>query len=249
MRWLVVLACVLVGLAGTPAPAQKAAPVLTVVADEWPPFSGSNLPGQGMSLHVISAVLTQAGYRVEAQVLPWARIMDGARRGEFDIIGSLFYDEALTDVLAYSDPFYATDVQLVQPTGGALVFTSVPELRGYRIAVGDGFLYEPEFDAADYLDKVTVTTTLQALRMVAYGRADLTLDSVDVVNHSIDHLEPALRQLLQVVPGVMATQNIHMAARMDLPDRDRVLRDFNTVLEEMRADGSLDGLLRHHVSQ
>ena len=223
--------------------------VIRLVADEWPPFSGANLPRQGLSLDVVSTVLETAGYQVETEVVPWARIMDGARRNEFDAVGSLFYDPEIATFMAYSDPFYSTEVQLVQRRGDSHSFTTVDALRPYTIAVGDGFLYEDEFDNADYLQKRTVTTTLQALRMVAFERADLTLDSVDVVNYAIATEDPSLADQLTFVPGVMTSQNIHVALRNDFPNVEAVLADFNTTLAAMRADGRLDALLDDHASR
>ena len=143
-------------------------------------------------MHVIAATFERAGYAVETSVLPWARIMDGVRRNEYDVVGSRFYDPALTEFLTYGAPFYATEVRLVRRIGDIHEFTRVQDLRPHSIAVGDGFLYEDEFDRADYLNKVTVTTTLQALQMVAFERADLTLDSVDVVNYAMQTLDPTL---------------------------------------------------------
>ena len=234
---------------GAVAKADDTKPTIRAVADEWPPFSGAALPGRGLSLDVISAVFARAGYVVESDVLPWARIMDGARRSAFDVVGSLFLDEELKAFLEYSDPFYATDVRFVQRTGGTHVFTSVEDLRPYSFAVGDGFLYEDEFDRADYLNKVTVTTTLQAMQMVAFGRVDLTLDSVDVVNYAMRALDTSLADQLEFVPGTLTSQNIHMAMRKDFPNRDAVLADFNAALAEMRADGTLDAILQRHVGE
>ncbi|WP_147111037.1 ABC transporter substrate-binding protein [Tateyamaria sp. syn59] len=227
--------------------ADDGKPTIRVVADEWPPFSGAELPEQGMSLHVISAVFEHAGYTVVSDVLPWARIMDGVRRNEYDVVGSLFFDPGLTEFLEYSQPFYATDVQLVQRIGGSHSFTSVADLAPHSIAVGDGFLYEDEFDKADYLNKVTVTTTLQALQMVAFGRADLTLDSVDVVNYAMRTLDPSLDDQLEFVPGVMTSQEVHMAMRKDFPNRDQILSDFNASLQAMQSDGTLSDILAVHV--
>ncbi|MBY5934105.1 transporter substrate-binding domain-containing protein [Tateyamaria omphalii] len=224
-------------------------PTIRVVADEWPPFSGASLPQQGLSLHVIAAVFKHAGYQVDSDVLPWARIMDGVRRNEYDVVGSLFFDPDLTSFLQYSQPFYSTDVQLVQRIGGDHRYTNVADLQPYSIAVGDGFLYEDEFDSADYLNKTVVTTTLQALQMVAFERAELTLDSVDVVNYSMRNLDPSLSDRLEFVPGVMTSQDVHMAMRKDFPNRDQVMADFNASLRAMQSDGTLDDILALHVDQ
>ncbi|WP_415922759.1 substrate-binding periplasmic protein [Tateyamaria sp. SN6-1] len=222
---------------------------LVAVADESPPFSGAALPGQGMSLDVIRTVLTEAGHPVETRVVPWARIMGDIKIGRFQIIGSLFRDPELEDALLYADPFYVTDIQLVQRRGAGHSFTTVEALRPFAIAVGDGFLYEDEFDHADYLKKIVVTTTLQAIRMVAVGRADLTLDSVDVIRHAITHQDPSLRTQVSFAPGVLQQQSIHMAIRRDVEGAAQIVADFNATLAAMRADGRLDRLLERHVLQ
>ena len=229
------------------APAACADAPITIVADEWPPFSGASLPNGGISLDVISSVLTRAGYDVTTEVLPWARIMDGSRRGDYDIVGSLFYDPEIATYMTYGDPFFTTEVRFVRPAGTGFEVDGLDSLRPYSIAVGDGFLYEEEFDRADHLNKVVVTTTMQAVQMVAFGRVNLTLDSVEVLNHSIDQASPPIRDQLEILPYVLAEHDIHMAVRNDLPGRADLVSAFNETLAEMRADGSLDALLRRHL--
>ena len=242
-----VFVCCLTAFVSLPALSQETK--LTIVADEWPPFSGQSLPNKGMSLDVISTVLTRAGYEVETSVLPWARIMNMASSGQIEVVGSLFFDPEMTKHVTYAEPFYATDVKLVQRIGEDHRFTSVEDLAPYSIAVGAGFLYQDEFDAADFLNKVEVTTTLQAMRMLAEGRVDLTLDSVDVVNYSLGHDQFNLEDKLEFAPGVLASRRIHMAVGNTVENRAQIIADFNRVLTEMKADGSLDELLSVHTSK
>ncbi|MEM9139998.1 MAG: transporter substrate-binding domain-containing protein [Pseudomonadota bacterium] len=220
---------------------------LKAVADDWPPFSGPDLPNQGISLDVIGTVLRRAGYEVETEILPWARVIDGAKRGSHDIVGSLFFDPAIAAFMTYGDSFFSTDVKFVQRLGTSHDVTSLTALKPYSIAVGEGFLYEEDFDRAEFLNKIVVTTALQALQMVAYERADLTLDSEEVVRYAIQVGDPAIAGKLQIMDHVLASHDIHMAIRSDHPDRDRIVADFNRTLAEMRADGSLAALLAAHV--
>ena len=183
---LVVLSCIVVGTSAT------ADDALVIVADEWPPFSGESLPGQGVSLDVTRAVLSRAGYQVETAILPWSRVVSGAKSGEYDVVTSLFLDAEMQESLFYSDPFFETQVQFLQRAGGAISFDGLSSLEPYGIAVGAGFLYEPEFDAAENLNKFEVNTALQGVQMVAAGRIVLTLGSVNVIRHSILIEDPAL---------------------------------------------------------
>lgn len=219
---------------------------ITVVADEWPPFSGKGLPEQGVSVDVTSAVLERAGYTVKTAMLPWARIVHGAKSGEYDIVSSVFQDAEMQKYLRYSDPFYATEIRFVQRKGGDITFSSLNSLRSYRIAVGSGFLYDTEFDNADFLNKFEVTTTLQGLRMVASGRVDLTLDSTDVVRHSILRGDPGLMDKLEFLDPALSTRQIHIGVSLSRADHARIISDFNRTLKEMQADGSYDRLLEKH---
>ena len=226
--------------------AANAADRLSVVADEWPPFSGASLPGQGISIDVITAVLTRAGYNVDAQIVPWARIMNGSRNDEYDVVGSLFYDESIAEYMTYGDPFYQTSVKFVQRMGASHDVSSLTALEPYSIAVGDGFLYEEAFDRADHLNKVVVTTALQAVQMVAFDRVDLTLDSEEVVQYALKNGVADLTERVEIMPHILAQHDVHMAVRNSLPNKDKVVADFNRVLEEMRADGSLKAILAKH---
>ena len=224
----------------------RAGDTITIVADEWPPFSGENLHNGGISLDVIATTLRRAGYTVETAILPWARIMDGARKGEHDVVGSLFFDPDIAQYMTYGESFYQTEVKFVQKKGAGLSVQGLDSLRPYSIAVGDGFLYEEQFDRADYLDKVVVRTALQGILMVAHGRADLTLDSQEVIRYSVHNHAPEIADDIEFLPGALATHDIHMAVSNTLPNREDVVADFNRVLAEMRADGSLAELLAKH---
>ena len=221
-------------------------PAVQVVADEWPPFSGESLPGRGISVDVISTVLRRAGYTVEADIVPWARIMAGARSGEYDIVGSLFFDPEIDGYMAYSAPFYQTSVKFVRRGGAGHRVEGMEDLAAYSIAVGDGFLYEKRFDRASDLDKVVVGTTLQGIQMVAAGRVDLTLDSEEVIAHAIRVQDRSLQNRVEVLPFVLATHGVHMAVSRSRPDHPQIVADFNRVLGEMQADGSLNALLAKH---
>lgn len=219
---------------------------LTVVADEWPPYSGEALPSKGLSLDVIRSVLERAGYQVEVAVIPWARIMDGARKGSFDVVGSLFLTENLKPHVTYSEPYYTTEVNFLRRVGARQTFAKPNDLRPFSIAVGDGFHHSEEFDSADYLNKVVVTTTLQSVQMVAHGRVELTLDSAEVIHHALEREDPSLQGMVEFLPKPLASRGIHMAVRNDLPMRDKVIADFNRMLGEMRKDGSFAALLANH---
>lgn len=223
--------------------------VIRVVADPWPPFGGADLPARGISLDVITTVLTRAGYSVETAIVPWQRALDGVKGGTYDVIGSVFYSTELAEDVVFSDPFYQTEVRFMRQRGTAPTFTDIASLQPYTIAVGAGYLYEEGFDSAAYLRKTEVTEVIQGVRMVAAGRIDLTLDSVDVLEYIIHTQEPELSTLVEILPQPLSVQEIHMAVRPGLPGASALLADFNRVLHQMREEGALDELLAKHRSR
>lgn len=238
--------CATIALSIFAATASQAAEPVTLVADEWPPFSGNDLPGKGLAIDVTRTVLERAGYEVQAAILPWARIVDGAKTGEYDITTSLFADVEMEKYLHYAEPFYTTEVRFIRRKGEDIVFDGLESLQPYSIAVGSGFLYEPGFDAAEYLNKFEVTTTLQGIQMLAAGHVDLTLDSADVLRHSMQLGGEDLEGKLEMMDPPVTRQDIHMAVSRSRSDHTKIVEDFNRVLREMKSDGSLATLLAKH---
>ena len=216
---------------------------LVVVADEWPPFSGERLPNKGISPHIITSVLRKAGYEVDVKILPWARIMHGAKNNEFDIVGSLFYSEDLLPFMEYSDPYYDTDIVFVKKKSSTITYTNLKELTPHRIAVGDGFLYSPAFDNANYLNKIIATTTLQCVQLVAHDRADITLDSIDVLNYTLDNEAKEIKNKLEYMTPKLSTQSLYMAVNNSLANRKKIIDDFSTTLNAMKLDGTYQALI------
>ena len=179
-------------------------------------------------------------------MVPWERALQGRKRGDYDLIGNLFADTDLKKYLTLSEPFFQTDVKFVRKKGSAISFAKLPDLKPYKIAVGEGYFYESAFDTASFLKKQVVTNTLQGLRMVAGGRVDLTLDSVDVVTYLWSRKDKSLAQKLEFVPKALATRSIHFGVRKNFNGKDKLLKDFNRLLKQMKSDGSLEKLLLVH---
>ena len=242
----IIIGTVLIAISGVGSALAETPIVIKAVVDEWAPFGGEELPNRGISLDVMTAVLTRAGYQVEAEIVPWERALNGIKNGHYDVIGNLFPEQSMAPYMVFSDPFYETQVQFIKHKGNNATYSDLDSLKPYSIAVGEGYFYEENFDQANHLDKQVVTTVVQGVRMVANGRVDLTLDSVDVLNYVIHVQEPSLLERVELLPKPLAYQQVHMGIRKGLEGRDQLVADFNRVLNEMRDDGSLEEILKKH---
>jgi len=245
MIWIAIAVCIACAPSRAADPAGE---LVRLAVDPWAPFGGETLPGGGLSPDIISTVLERAGYRVESYIVPWARALDGVKTGDYDLLGSLFFDAELETFLSFSVPYHETDIRFIKRVDSPFAFSSIQALEGLTIAVGDGYLYEEAFDNASELDKHVVTTVLQGLRMVAGGRVDLTLDSVDVLDHLLHVEDPSLAARLEYVPGTLARRGVRFAIRDDFPGKDRLLEAFERELLALQADGALETLRTRHAS-
>lgn len=228
------------------APAMAQGPI-RVVIDEWPPFGGADLPDGGFTMDVTTSVLRRAGYEVEEHIVPFERALAGMESGEFDVLGHVFREPTMDQLVAYTDAFHETEIRFMAQPNLEFTFQELSNLEPYTIAVGAGYLYEPAFDAADHLQKQEVTTTLQAMQMVAKGRVDLSLDSVEVIEYLLRNEAQALRGQIVLKDNSLARREILTGIRKNLPNRDAILAAYNAALAEMRADGTLERINARHL--
>jgi len=221
---------------------------LNVVADEWPPFSTEFSADKGLSLAVIKMALQRAGYEVETNVIPYARALQGIERGTYDVIGSAFYDKKMEAFLHYSDSYYTTAIRVMRQRGSNVTYAQYEDFKQHSIAVGIGYQYSPRFDGDKTLRKVAVPTIWNCLQMLAAGRVDMALESVDVVRYLLN--TPAGKELagkIEFIGPPMGESNIYMGVSKTRADAHVIVDSFNAALATMRADGSYDRLLAQHI--
>jgi ABC-type amino acid transport substrate-binding protein len=149
------------GLAASPTPAAST-PVTRVVANEpalpvvrfapeadYGPFVYRDAEGRirGLSVDLLNRVVRHAGVAMQTlPARPLAEILDGARRGEVDLITSLRPTPERAEFLGFTRPYVQVDAIVVGRSG-----TPPPDLRelaGRQVAVGAGYAVEGHVRAA-----------------------------------------------------------------------------------------------------
>ncbi|MBF8162947.1 transporter substrate-binding domain-containing protein [Pseudomonas mendocina] len=104
-----------------------------VTGDDYAPFTGKALPGQGMLTQVVRAALAEQGLGSTLEWLPWNRGYLKTRRGEYD--GTFPYvrsPQREADFL-YSAPLYVTEQHLFSRTEDRIEIGDLPGLAGRRL--------------------------------------------------------------------------------------------------------------------
>ncbi|WP_295486731.1 transporter substrate-binding domain-containing protein [uncultured Pseudomonas sp.] len=243
MRSLLGVVGLIAVLAMAPAVAQ---PTLRLVADKWPPFSDSSLPGGGLATGLVSAALARAGYASEFEEVPWARALMGVGEGRYDVLINAWYTESRTQLGEFSSPYLSNRIRLLGRKDRPFSFTQLADLYPYSIAVVRDYAYSPAFDSDSRLDKVPVRGFSSAIRMLAAGRVDLAVEDELVARYLLQYEPPEVRGQVDFVAQPLGENSLHILVSLKNPQHDQIVQGFDRAIQAMKADGSYARIMRQY---
>lgn len=154
----------------------------------WPPFSHRGPEGrvEGIDLEVIELLRKRTG--LDLKIVPsasWAEAKRNLRLGMVDVLTGVADLPERRERLAFTRPYLSFPVAIIMRSE-APFFMEVHDLAGMRVAAPAGYApvirLEREHPAIEihYVDTAT-----EALRMVADGRADATVENLASATHLI----------------------------------------------------------------
>lgn len=240
------LLCVL-GLLGLlctlPVAAQEK---LRLVADSWPPFTDAALPGGGLATSIVTTALNRAGFATAFEEVPWARALMGIGEGRYDVLVNAWYNDDRKRIGAFSGPYLTNRIRLLQRQGEGFVFTRQADLYPYTIAVVRDYAYSPGFDSDQQLNKVPVRNFSSAVRMLAAGRVNLTVEDEYVARYNLQREPQQVRDGVSFVDPPLSENSLHILVSLKHPQHRQIVVRFEKAIAAMKADGSYARLLRQH---
>ena len=210
--------------------------VLTTL--EWPPYTGTQLPGEGMSSEVVRAAFEAVGYTVEIRFYPWKRAVEHGRH-DFDVDG--YFPEYVSaerkKYFLFSDPIGASPLGFVEKKSKPVHWETLQDLSETPIGTVQGYVNTDEFDRLAARGKLLVDSSvsdLLNLRKVLAGRLALAVVDVNVFQYLTSNDEH-LRQdwgKLQVNPHLLGVNTLHVCFRKGRKG-ETYLRDFNEGLRRI----------------
>lgn len=226
--------------------APRADDVLRIAADRWPPYADKRLPDDGVAVHLVRTALARAGYASEYVEVPWPRVLYGVRGGEYDLVVDAWYNADRETFGEFSEAYLTNRVRLLKRRGSTITFARLADLYPYRVAVVRGYSYSAEFDGDTRLQRVPVLTFANAALMLQAGRVDLTLEDEVTARHQFAGELKELSEQLEFLPVPLAEKGLHILVSRRNPKHAEIVAAFNKAVQEMRADGSYDALMRAH---
>ncbi|MCO7515926.1 transporter substrate-binding domain-containing protein [Pseudomonas guariconensis] len=219
---------------------------LRLVADNWPPFTGSTMPGGGLATHIVTTALTRAGYACDVEEVPWARALLGIGEGRYDVLVNAWYNDSRTLVGQFSQPYLSNRIRLLRQQDAAFSYKQLSDLYPYAIAVVRDYAYSPEFDSDSRLRKVPVRDFSSAVRMLAAGRVDLAVEDEYVARYHLQREAPAVHDAVAFVEPALGENSLHILVSLKYPGHAQVVERFERAIAAMKADGSYARLLHEH---
>ena len=213
------------------------------------PYCYGELGGEatgGITSELLAELFGRLGLDFEIQLLPWARVLKTVEHGKADGIPLLMKNAEREAFLAYTDPvvenrelFYYLPERL-----GDFQWDTFQDIQGLKLGLITGYIYNEEFLRAveQQHNPVVYSQDVEAnFRLLLAGRVDLTLEDETLAQPVLaEHPDWAaqVRTAERPVSSYYWYMGISklspLAARMD---------EINSVLNEMRDDGSLEAIL------
>lgn len=127
-------------------PLCRAAVTVNIVLSELPPYVDKSAPHYGVIPQLISAALSEQGYRVAYHFVPWSAHYDKAQTNEFDASAVWFCSKERQAMFYCSDPVIREkSVLFFNPQKAVVKWHSLHQLSKLRVGYMDKYHYNHDF--------------------------------------------------------------------------------------------------------
>ena len=190
----------------------------------------------GFAVEIMNGVAQEMGFEVVYVAKSWPEMLEDFRAGRTDALANITYTAERAKFIRFTDPPIVMNAGIFVRQGDTRIKSAI-NLGELRVAVKPGGAPESYLRAHGWADHLVPTITLRdALRAVAEGRADATIDAriigtKNIRDEHLANLEVADVELLDYA------QRLHIGLR---PDDPAHLALVNEGLARLRAGGAYD---------
>ncbi len=219
-----------------------------ILANEtsWPPHYGKELKNGGYTTEIISAAMAKVGYKVSIKWLSWNRAVALASKGIYDGLGACFYNQKRAKLFAYTDSLGKTETVFFKLKNKNIKFTSLEQLKGYKIGTAKGYGYPQKFSDASYLTKIDAPKIEFNIRKLLNARIDLVIGSKKVTQHLLNTNYPVDKNKIEIIQPPLEMMPLYVAFSKKSTGYEQKVKDFNRGLKLIKADGSYAKILKKH---
>lgn len=202
---------------------------LRLVTEEWPSLIDDTEDGPtGILWEISRDVLTDLGYEVTLEFVPWKRaqllVLEGKRDG---IIGIGINDERERKFRFPAEALLMSETVVVSRKSHYVLYTGPESLNGLQVGVSQGYSYSSDIRSATGFERVAMASIDSGLRMLVLGRIDAMLANRHVVLAEAERLD--LAHQIAVSEASVSGGPVYLAFRPDMPAE--FVAEFSNALE------------------
>lgn len=215
----------------------KAHGVLRVALEgTYPPFNFRDAKtGQlaGYDVDVAKLVASKLGVKADFVTTEWTAILAGLGASKYDaIVSQVGITPQRQQAFDFSVPYTYSAPQLIVRRNETAVYTSLNDLKGRKVGVGQGSVFEQQIRAVPGIEVRSYPAAPENLQDLAFGRIDVALNDSLMVAYLLRNSQLPIRAGARVgevtrMGVVFRKGNPKFGAAVD------------KAIEDARADGSL----------
>jgi polar amino acid transport system substrate-binding protein len=217
--------------------------------DDYAPFTGKALPGQGILTQVVRAALAEQGMAITLDWLPWNRGYLQTRRGDYD--GTFPYvrsAEREADFL-YSAPLYVTAQHLFSRSEDRIEVDDLPRLAGRRLCYPLG--WQPprviqELVDAGVLQRHSPLGLKECAQLLLLQRDDLFLADHDLGESALRAIGAETGQFHRSTT-TLGNNTLHFIVSRRHPRAAELIARFDLGLATLKARGEYQRLIESNL--
>jgi cystine transport system substrate-binding protein len=202
----------------------------------YPPFNFKDpKTGQlaGYDVDVAKLLAAKLGLKPEFVSTEWTAILAGLSAGKYDvIIGQVGITPKREQAFDFSEPYTYSTPQLIVRRNETARYTSLNDLKGKKVGVGQGTVFEQQARAVPGIDVKSYPATPENLQDLAFGRIDVALNDNLIVAYLLKNSQLPIKE----------GPRVGSVSRMGIPfvkGNPRFKAAIDKAIAEVRADGSL----------
>jgi polar amino acid transport system substrate-binding protein len=217
--------------------------------DDYAPFTGKALAGQGMLTQVVRAALAEQGMAMTLDWLPWNRGYLKARRGEYDATFPYVRSAEREAEFLYSAPIYLSEQYLFSRAGDAIEFADLPAMTGRRLCYPLG--WQPAAMIQQLIDKGILLRhsplgLQECARLLLLQRDDLFIADRHLGNSALRSIgaEPSAFHRSQ---AAFERNTLHFIVSRQHPRAAELIERFDRGLQALKASGDYQRLIKRYA--
>jgi len=223
---------------------------ITLNTLDWEPYIGEKLKNQGYVAEVVKEAFKRGGYDLKIRFRPWKRAVMESQRGAVDGYFPEYYSEEITTHAIFSEPFPGGPVGFFAIKGSTVNYDgNIETLKPYTIGVVRGYVNSEKFDAATFLQKEEVVDDITNIKKLIMERIALCVTDKFVGYYLYEQLDKDLKSKNQIVfldPPLDHKDLFVCISKATKKNPESIKNAFNKGLISMKADGSLEKILKSH---